>query len=126
MGRKNIYMDRSNKIDLPVGGNSGFDKTKRFGSNHWVYFPDNTRIYSKQMGEITLKVVNYVGLIGVVFGFLSNLNNIISVFLGIGSLMFLVFKGLKERENWLYRKAERKQKELQNMKEEDSYIRDRS
>ncbi len=119
-------MDSSHKIDLPVNRIVGLDKTQRSDSNNWFYIPNNLWIYRKQMGEITFKVIaNYVGLLGVIFGFLSNLNNILSVFVGIGSLMYLVYRGLKERENWLYRKAERKQKELENLRAEDDYLRGR-
>lgn len=97
MGRKNFYMDRTNKIDIPFSGDNWMDKGERFGSNNWIYLHNSIRIYRKQMGEITLRLINWAGFTGIIIGIIANLNNILAVFLGVGSLMFVVFKSLKER-----------------------------
>lgn len=124
MGSKNIYMDSDTKSSVSFGDNFGMDKAQRLRSNNWIYIHNSIRIYRKQMGEITGKaILNIAGIAGVLFGFLSNLNNILSVFIGIGSLMYLVFRGLKERENWLHRKSERKRQEFEQMIREEEYIR---
>jgi hypothetical protein len=64
------------------------------------------------MGEIAAKVINAIGLTALLFGFIANLDNKLSILLGLLSACWLVFRALKERENWLFRKAERLEKEL--------------
>lgn len=74
----------------------------------------NTRIHTGKMGEIAAKFINVIGLSGIVFGFLTNLNNELSVLLGMISFGWGMYKMLKEREDWLYRRSERRKHENEN------------
>jgi hypothetical protein len=123
MDRKDIYMDSSFEVGISFGNSPIMDTTKRYGGLDGTNIRNGNRLYNSKMGEVAVKILNVFGLMGLVYGFVSNLSNIVSVFIGIGSLMWIVYRGLKERENWLHRKAERKRLELENMELEDRYIR---
>ena len=114
MVTKNIYMGISNKIHLSATSSSEMDKAKRLGGTDWFFVRTNLGIYSKKMGEITAKLLNLLGLTTVFLGFLSNLPNPISVLLGIVSFMWALYRALKERENWLMRRSERRKHEKDN------------
>lgn len=66
------------------------------------------------MGEITAKLLNLLGVTGVLFAFLANLPNAISVSMGIMMSVWLGFRILKMREDWLMRRSERRMHEREN------------
>lgn len=114
MGGKNIYMGSNSKIHLSTFDSSKTDKAERFSSLNGLFIRNCLRIYDKKMGEITAKLLNFLGVTTLFFGFISNLPNPISILVGIVSLMWVTYKTLKERENWLYRRSERRKHERDN------------
>lgn len=108
-------MDRNTKIHLPPVGSNEHFASKQDGGINWFYFRTNYRLYSKKMGEITGKfLLNILGITTTIWGFLSNLPNPVSILLGIVSLMWATYKMLEKREDWLYRRSERRKHEKDN------------
>ncbi len=125
MDRKNVYMGSIGEVGISFGHTVDMDKAKRFSRTDGIHIHHRNRLYNSKMGEITVKILNWVGFTGMIYAFIANLSNSLSIVIGIGSAIFLIFKILKMREDWLFRKAERKRHELENMEKEDNYIRRR-
>lgn len=115
MDTENICMDSKHKIHISFVSDSEADKAKRLGSINWLLFRTNSRLYSTKMGEITGKFfINFLGITASIWGFLANLPNPVSILLGIVSLMWATYKMLEKREDWLYRRSERRKHEKDN------------
>lgn len=111
---KNIYMGSNSKIHLPSVGGSELGSTKQDGGTDWFLVRTNLGIYNKKMGEIAVKLLNVTGLMALIFGFIANLPNAISVAIGVMSLVWIGFRILMMRENWLLRRSERRKHERDN------------
>lgn len=69
-----------------------------------------------------LRIFNTFGFTGLFFGFITNwnVNPLVSLAIGFISTVWAFFKMLKMGEDWLYRRAERKLKDLEAKKEKDA------
>lgn len=63
------------------------------------------------MGETVKFLVNTIGGTVFLMGIITNLNNWIAIALGAAGFGYAVFRALRERENWLIRRVERKERE---------------
>lgn len=63
------------------------------------------------MGEVVRVLVNTIGGTVFLMGIITNLNNWIAIALGAAGFGYAIFRALKERENWLDKRIERKMKE---------------
>lgn len=79
-------------------------------------------LYNHTMGETALKAIllNSAGILTVLLGIFKNLDNGISVIIGISSIMFIAYKILVERENWLIKRSERREKEYDFVEKKNS------
>ncbi len=124
MDNKIVYISSNSKDAVLVSDTDRMDKAKRLRRINWLFIHNSTRIYHKAMGEVTAKaILNIVGFSTLLFGFLANINNWLSIPVALVGVLFGIFKALKERENWLHRKAERKRQEFEQMIREEEYIR---
>ena len=67
------------------------------------------------MGEIVKTLINTLGFTTVLLGILANIDNALSVLIGMLASGFALYKLLNERENYLlkrYDREERKEKRL--------------
>jgi hypothetical protein len=113
MGSKNFHVDRSRKANLRVVGiNGGIEDKRKVGSNGFHFF-NRVRIYYSKMGETAKILMNVFGITGLFFGFISNIKvaPYISLAIGIISILWAFFKAMKMFEDWLMRRAERREKE---------------
>lgn len=110
-------MDSNFKAGIRSRSDIRLDKIERLPTNNGYHIHNGARIYNKKMGEIALKFLgNAGGWTAVIFAFLTHFDftNPLSVVLTLGSAMFVWYKALKERENWLYRRSERRKHENDN------------
>ena len=104
-------MDSKFKICLPTTDSGKMDQAERLRSINGFLVRHNARLYTTKMGEITVKLLNVFGLTTLIFGFIANLPNAISVAIGLMSLVWVMFRVLKMREDWLFRRSERRKHE---------------
>lgn len=114
MVAKNFYMGSNTKISLPPSGSNEVDTTQQNGGADWFLVRTNLGIYSKKMGEITAKLLNILGITGAIFGFIANLPNAISVAIGLMSVLWLTYRILEKREDWLMKRSQRRKHERDN------------
>ena len=106
-------MGRNGKADLPDVGNISGDKGKRFSQPDGSIVHGGNKRNRTEMGEIIRTVANTLGWVTLGIGFLANLDNILSVLLGVVALTFGVYKALHEKEVWLMKRLDRKEREKQ-------------
>lgn len=110
MGNRRSVLGGSDKTSLPDPGNNGSDKSKRLSKLNGSVVHAGIKRNRTEMGEIAKVVANTLGWITLVSGFLANLDNVLSVLLGCVALGFGIFKALDQREAWLIKRADRKDK----------------
>lgn len=114
MAYKNNDMHSGAQTHLRNPGDDRGSKIKRALDHNGLFFRNSFRLHNRKMGEITAKLLNLLGATGVIFAFLANLPNAISVSLGMMMLVWLGFRVLKMREDWLMRRSERRVHEREN------------
>jgi hypothetical protein len=85
---------------------------RRMDSNR-IFLHHRFRIHNNKMGEAAKAILNIFGFTGIAFAFISNLKvaPYLSLAVGIISTLWAFFKMLKMMEDWLIRRAERKEAE---------------
>lgn len=113
MGSKNFSIHRDGKTNLRIVSiDKDIEYKRRMGING-IHFFNRLRIYYSKMGEAAKTLLNIFGLTGLFFGFISNIKvaPAISLTIGIISTVWAFFRMMKMGEDWLYRRAERREKE---------------
>lgn len=91
-----------------LGGNE-YNKAKRFRKHHGYVVHDSVRFHSMDMGEAIKYFINVGGIAAIIFGFLANLGNFISVALGVVGFLYGCAKAAKMYEDYRIRRAERRE-----------------
>ena len=76
-----------------------------------VFLRPGFRLHNRQMGEAAKVILNVFGFTGIIFAFIANLKiaPVLSYTLAVISILWALFRMLKMMEDWLIRRAERKQ-----------------
>lgn len=110
---KNFDVDSGTEINLRDIDSDRRFAIKRRMDNNRIFFHHSNGVYNSKMGEAAKAILNVFGFTGLFFAFISNLKvaPYLSLAIGIISTLWAMFRMLKMMEDWLIRRAERKQAE---------------
>jgi hypothetical protein len=110
---KDFNGDSGTEVNLrDLDFNRSFISERRVGFNG-IYLLNRFRVHNTKMGEAAKTIMNIFGFTGIFFAFISNLKvaPYLSLAIGIISTLWAMFRMLKMMEDWLIRRAERKEAE---------------
>lgn len=111
MGNKNVHRNRILETSVRSFGDRSVNPEKRSAQFHGPFIHSGNNHNNNKMGEVVKVLANTLGGTVFIMGIIANLNNWIAIALGAAGFGFAVYRCLKERENWLIRKIERKERE---------------
>ena len=111
MDNKNIYVSSSMETRLSAARSVQGHREERFSKFDGRVVHIGTKRYSNRMGEIIKAVFNTVGVTTYILGILTNLNNLVSVLLGIVGFVFGVIKVFHALEVYRMKRIDRLEKE---------------
>lgn len=111
MDNRDSFLGGNGKAGIPSIGNNPGDKGKRFSKSHGIVIHGGIGHNRIKMGEIVKVFFNILGAMTFIAGILANLDNIVSVLLGIIGAGYGVFQALSAREAWLIKRVDRKERE---------------
>lgn len=113
MARKNVSSNRNSETFVRDRSIDRVVESKRQLADHGNFIHYRDRIYDYKMGEAAVKLLNLLGVTSMIYAFIANIQMqpFISICIAAVSLVFGVFKVLKMREDWLFRRSERMERE---------------
>lgn len=111
MGHKNFYRNSNMETSVFGTGDRWMDREERFSQFDGDTVHLSNKRNNSKMGEAFKTLANTIGITAWLMGVIANFNNWIGLALGAAGFGFAVFRCLKERENWLIRRVERKERE---------------
>lgn len=111
MGNRRTVLGSNGKVGLSGSGNMSGNKGKRWSKSDGSIVHVGIKRNHTEMGEIAKAMVNTLGWMTLIAGVLANLDNALSILLGVVALAFGVVKFLDGRESWLIKRVDRMERE---------------